>query len=175
MNIYLIGFMGSGKSTAGKGIARLLRWKFLDLDKLVEADEGMPVASIFAIRGESYFRKAESKALQTVSARTRTVVACGGGTPCSEENISLMKATGVTVYLRLTVEALVSRLSRSRTDRPLLKDAGQAELHDRVMELLEKRSAWYEQADLILDSETMDDDEVTAMIAGVVRSKGAYL
>ena len=86
-----------------------------------------------------------------------------------------MKATGVTVYLRLTVEALVSRLSRSRTDRPMLKDAGQAELHDRVMELLEKRSAWYEQADLILDSETMDDDEVTAMIAGVVRSKGAYL
>ena len=68
-----------------------------------------------------------------------------------------------------------ARRDRQGADFGGAGDLGQAELHDRVMELLEKRSAWYEQADLILDSETMDDDEVTAMIAGVVRSKGAYL
>ena len=104
MNIYLIGFMGSGKSSAGKGIAALLRWRFTDLDKLVEEKEGMTVAGIFATKGEEYFRKAEAEALQDVSGRTRTVVACGGGTPCSDKNISLMKATGVTIYLRLAVE-----------------------------------------------------------------------
>jgi len=167
--------MGSGKSSAGKGIAALLRWRFTDLDKLVEEKEGMTVAGIFATKGEEYFRKAEAEALQDVSGRTRTVVACGGGTPCSDKNISLMKATGVTIYLRLTVDALVSRLSRSRTDRPLLKDAGPDELHSIVQKLMGKRSSWYEQADLILDSETMGEEDMTAMIAGTVRSKGAYL
>jgi shikimate kinase len=167
--------MGSGKSSAGKGIAAFLRWRFTDLDKLVEEKEGMTVTGIFATKGEEYFRRAETEALKAVSGRTRTVVACGGGTPCSDENISLMKATGVTVYLRLTVDALVSRLIRSRTNRPLLKDVGHDELQPGVRKLLEQRSEWYEQADLILDSETMEEEEMTAMIAGIIRSKGAYL
>jgi len=175
VNIYLIGFMGSGKSTAGKGIAALLRWRFTDLDKLVEQNEGITVAEIFAVRGEELFRRAETEALKRVSGRKRTVVACGGGTPCSEANMALMKSTGVTVYLRLPVEALVSRLSGSRTHRPLLDNAGPEELAERVSDLMEKRGMWYEQADLILDTENMDEEEMTTIIAGAVRSKGAYL
>ncbi|HPA69425.1 MAG TPA: shikimate kinase [Bacteroidales bacterium] len=175
MNIYLIGFMGSGKSSAGKGIAACLRWSFTDLDKLVEEKVGMTVAGIFASKGEEFFRKAEAEALQDVSGQTRRVVACGGGTPCSDKNISLMKATGVTVYLRVTVDELVSRLNRSVTERPLLKDAGPDELHSSVKKLLDKRSSWYEQADLILDPETMGEEEMTTMIADTVRSKGVCL
>lgn len=167
--------MGSGKSSAGKGIAALLRWKFADLDKLIEQNEGMTVAEIFAARGEEIFRQAETEALRSVSDRTRTVVACGGGTPCSEVNMALMKSTGVIVYLRLPVEVLASRLRISRTPRPLLDNAGPEELADRVRDLLDRRSMWYEQADLIMDTENMNEEEMTTMIAGAVRSRGAYL
>jgi len=167
--------MGSGKSSAGKGIAALLRWKFADLDKLVEEKEGMTVSGLFASKGEEYFRKAEAESLRKVSVRTRTVIACGGGTPCSEENMAVMNSTGLTVYLRLPAEALVARLRRTGAQRPLLKDAGPAEIHSRVQNLLALRSSWYERADLILDAETMTEEEMTAMIADAVRSRGAYL
>lgn len=135
----------------------------------------MTVSDIFASKGEEYFRRAEAEVLQDVSGHTRRVVACGGGTPCSDKNISLMKATGVTVYLRVTVDELVSRLSRSVTERPLLKDAGSDELYLTVEKLLEKRRSWYEQADLTLDPETMREEEMAEMIAGIVKSKGTCL
>ncbi len=167
--------MGSGKSSAGKGIAALLRWNFADIDKLVEDNEGISVAEIFASKGEDHFRAAETEALRTVSVRSRTVVACGGGTPCNEGNIALMKATGVTVYLKLPVEALVSRLKRSRIHRPLIQDAAPADLETRVQEILSARRAWYEQADIIMDAATLNVEEMTALIAGAIRSKGAYL
>lgn len=175
VNIYLIGFMGSGKSSAGKKIASLLQWKFADIDKLVEKNEGMTIPEIFATSGEERFREAERVALKEVSGRTRTVVACGGGTPCSEENMAVMKSTGVTVYLRLPVETLVSRLNHSGNRRPLLSEARDSELYATVRELLEKRTFWYEQADLAIDSENITEEEMTALIAGLVRSRDAYL
>ncbi|MCU0459708.1 MAG: shikimate kinase [Bacteroidales bacterium] len=167
--------MGSGKSSAGKRIAALLRWKFADTDKLVEKSEGMTIPEIFSSAGEERFRNAESLALKEVSGRTRTVVACGGGTPCSAENIAVMKSTGVMVYLRLPVETLVSRLNHSGNRRPLLMEARDTELHARVQELLELRSRWYEQADLVIDSDNVPEEEMTVQIAALVRSKGAYL
>jgi shikimate kinase len=175
VNIYLTGFMGSGKSTAGKRVAALLRWRFEDIDRLVERKEGMKVSEIFSARGEEYFRSAESDALREVSARTRTVVACGGGTPCSQANLSIMKSTGIVVYLRLPVEILVSRLRRHGNDRPLVSNADPAEMTGRVSTLLAERSHWYEQADLIIDTAVTDEEEMTSQIAEMVRSKGAYL
>lgn len=167
--------MGSGKSSSGKVIAALLRWKFVDLDELVEKNEGIAVAEVFASRGEEYFRTAETEALRSVSGRTMTVVACGGGTPCSEQNMALMKSTGMAVYLRLPAEILVSRLRHSMTHRPLLQNAGPAELKARVQDLIALRSQWYEQADLILDAETMTEEEMTSIIAGTERFRGACL
>jgi shikimate kinase len=175
VNIYLIGFMGSGKSTAGKRVAALLRWRFEDIDRMVELKEGMKVPEIFSARGEAYFRSAESAALREVSARTRTVVACGGGTPCSPENLQVMKSTGVTVYLKLSVENLVSRLSRHGNDRPLLRNTDSDTLVVRVSSLLGERSQWYEQADLIIDAALSEEEEMTSLIAETLRSKGAYL
>jgi shikimate kinase len=175
VNIYLIGFMGSGKSTTGKRVAAILRWKFGDIDRLVEQKEGMKVPEIFSGRGEEYFRRAESDALREVSAMTRTVVACGGGTPCSAENLQVMKSTGVTVYLKLPVADLVSRLNRPGNDRPLLRNTGSAELSDRVSNLLGERSNWYDQADIIIDAAVTEVEEMTTLIAETVRSKGAYL
>ena len=120
--------MCSGKSTTGRKIASSLRWSFIDIDKLIEEDNGLSVADLFAIRGEQYFREAERKALMTASARSRTVVACGGGTPCSAENIAIMKETGVIMYIKLPVDILVSRLEKSKTVRPLLMKNGETDL-----------------------------------------------
>ena len=170
MNIYLIGFMGSGKSHAGKRIATLLHWKFIDTDRLIEKKEAMTIAEIFSARGEEYFRRIEAEALREVAVKNRTVIACGGGTPCNDENLALMKSTGVTVWLKLSPETLASRLMQSRTDRPLLHDAGPDELRSRIVQMLDTRSHWYEQADLIIDAEAVDEEEMAALIAETIRT-----
>ena len=175
MNIYLTGFMGSGKSSTGRKIASSLHWNFADTDKIVEEQEGASVPDLFKQRGEDYFREAEAGALRTVSGRSKTVVACGGGTPCSADNMDLMRSTGVIVYLKLPVAALVSRLQKSKTNRPLLQGISPEEMTSRVQELMENRSGWYEQADLIIDGLTESVEETASRIAGLVRSRGAYL
>lgn len=167
--------MGSGKSSAGKKIASLMHWKFADTDSLAEVKEGMAVHEIFTGRGEEYFRRIETEVLREVSGKTRTVVACGGGTPCNAENLSMMKSTGLAVYLRMTPEALRSRLMHSRNERPLLKGAEPAELTSRINDLLSSRTTWYDQADLIIDAENHDEKEMTALIAEALRSKGSHL
>jgi len=167
--------MGSGKSTTGRKIASSLRWSFIDIDRLIEEDNGLSVAELFAQRGEQYFREAESKALMTASARSRTVVACGGGTPCSAENIGIMKKTGVIMYLKLPVDVLVSRLEKSKTVRPLLMKNGEADLAVRVQELLATRSGWYEQADIIADSQNTTVERLTVQLADLIRARGAFL
>jgi len=167
--------MGSGKSSSGRKIASSFHWNFVDIDELVEEEKGVSVADLFAKEGEHCFRMAERDALLTVSQKSRTVVACGGGTPCSEENMNLMKSTGVTVYLKLPVDALASRLRKSRTVRPLIHGVVAADIEVIITELLEKRAEWYEQADLIIDGLNTPEEEVTSLIAGLVRSRGAFL
>ncbi len=167
--------MGSGKSSTGRKVASSLHWNFADTDKIVEEQEGASVPDLFKQRGEDYFREAEARALRTVSGRSRTVVACGGGTPCSADNMDLMRSTGVIVYLKLPVAALVSRLQKSKTNRPLLQGISGEGMTSRVQELMESRSGWYEQADLIIDGLTESVEEIASRIADLVRSRGAYL
>lgn len=167
--------MGSGKSSAGRKIASGLRWHFADTDKVVEEQEGATVPELFEQKGEDYFRKAETRALRTVSQRSRTVIACGGGTPCSAENMEIMKSTGVIVYLKLPAGALASRLLKSRTKRPLLQGTSETGMTERVQELLDRRIEWYEQADAEVDGMNDTVEEITSVIAGLVRSRGAYL
>lgn len=167
--------MGSGKSSKGRKIASLLRWSFADTDKIVEEKEGSSVPDLFNQQGEDYFREAETRALRTVSGRSRTVVACGGGTPCSADNMEIMRSTGVIIYLKLTVPELALRLQKSKTIRPLLREAGQEGLTSRVQQLLESRTNWYEQADLAIEGPDTTAEEITPLIADLVRSRGAYL
>ncbi|MRR18653.1 shikimate kinase [bacterium] len=175
MNIYLTGFMGSGKSSTGRKIASSLLWNFADTDKIVEEQEGATVPDLFKQKGEDYFRRAEARALRTVSERSRTVVACGGGTPCSADNLEVMRSTGVIVYLKLPVVELAKRLQKSATVRPLLQGTGKDEMTSRVRELLESRTGWYEKADLIIEGPSTTVEEITSLIADLVRSRGAYL
>jgi len=167
--------MGSGKSTAGRKMASLLKWNYSDIDRIIEEREGCSVSDVFAMKGEGYFREAESEVLRSLSTRSRTVVACGGGTPCNTGNMEMMKSTGVVIYLKLPVETLTERLHRSKTVRPLVHGIGKDEMTTRVEELLEGRSCWYEMADLIVDGQNETIDEITARVAGLIRAKGAFL
>jgi len=167
--------MGSGKSTTGRKIASALRWSFIDTDRLIEEQNDLSVAELFTVHGEQYFREAETRALITASERSRTVVACGGGTPCSDKNIGIMKETGVILYLKLPVDILVSRLERSKTQRPLLANNGETGLRVKVQELLEKRTVWYEQADIIAEGQITSIEKLTGQLAGLIRDRGAFL
>jgi len=167
--------MGSGKSTAGRKIASALGWQFADLDIVTANQQGLTVDEMFRIHGESYFRAAETRALNEISQKVRTVVSCGGGTPCSKENMEVLKRTGVVLYLKMSVPALVSRLLKSKNKRPLLADADEGEMTSRVEGLLTLRSPWYEQADIVTDGLSPDIDAVTGLLADRIRAAGAFL
>jgi len=169
VNIYLIGFMGSGKSTVGRKLATELNWNFIDLDNIVEEQEGLPIPVIFKSHGESYFREAESRALKSVSNRSGLVVACGGGTPCSTENMAEIKESGIVVYLNMTVKALVSRLEKSKTIRPLLASKGKEDLETTVEKLFKERTPWYEQADIIAESLNADIEKIAMQLAARIK------
>ena len=129
MKIFLIGFMGSGKTSIGKRLAKFLGFDFIDLDSVIETKEGKPISKIFMERGETAFRILEQEALQELVKETGVVVATGGGAPCHNNNLQFMNANGTTVYLRLDQEALLQRLTDAKLKRPLIKDLTDAELN----------------------------------------------
>jgi shikimate kinase len=154
--IYIIGFMGSGKTTAGKKLASLLGWSFIDLDKRIEEYAGKTIPEIFSQRGEDYFRIIETQLLRNLNMCTKTVISTGGGTPCYIDNMDYMIETGLTIYLKLTPAELKSRLSQSKGKRPLIKDLDQNELTSFIKEKLAVREKWYERSDITMDGIDLD-------------------
>lgn len=159
--IYMLGFMGSGKTTAGKKLAASLGWSFIDLDRLIEEHQGMKIAEIFSNLGEGHFREVESQMLRSASENEFTVISTGGGAPCFAGNMALMLETGLTVYLKLTPDQLVSRLIRATGERPLLKDLKGKELLEYIENKLAERSVWYEKSEVITDGFSIDIDKLT--------------
>ncbi len=142
-NIYLVGMMGSGKSTVGKHLARLLNYRFIDTDEVIVQANGKSINDIFAEQGEAIFRDIETQVLAGVTSYTRTVVATGGGMVIKRENWSYLQS-GLVVWLNVPVDELVTRLSRDKS-RPLLKEG---DLHQKLNTLLDQRRARYDQADV---------------------------
>jgi shikimate kinase len=151
MRIYLIGYMGSGKSTVGRELAEKLDLQFIDLDNFIEERNFKTIPEIFASVGEEGFRKAEQQALHEVSEFENVVVATGGGAPCFFDNMEVIKKTGTSVYLNGTPRILANRLLHSKTERPLIKGKTKAELISFIDDTLHKRNHWYKQADLVID------------------------
>ena len=154
--IYIIGFMGSGKTTAGKKLASLLGWSFIDLDKRIEEYAGKTIPEIFSQSGEDYFRIIETQLLRNLKMCTKTVISTGGGTPCYIDNMDYMIETGLTIYLKLTPAELKGRLSQSKGKRPLIKDLDQNELTSFIKEKLAVREKWYERSDITMDGIDLD-------------------
>ena len=151
MRIYLIGYMGCGKSTTGKGLAKALNLQFIDLDTFIESRNHKTIPEIFATEGESGFRVVEQKALQEVSSFEDVIIATGGGAPCFFDNMEVIKKTGVSIFLNGSPGILARRLLHSKTERPLIKGKSEQELIDFIHDTLAKRNQWYKQADIVID------------------------
>jgi len=149
--VYIIGFMGSGKSTAGRKLASLLGWSFIDLDKRIEEHTSKTIPEIFSQKGEDYFRSIEAQLLRDLMTCTNTVISTGGGTPCHGDNMDFMNEHGLTVYLKLTPAELNSRLSQSNGERPLIKDLEKGNLLSFIEEKFAVRKKYYDRSDIIVE------------------------
>jgi shikimate kinase len=162
--VYVIGFMGSGKSTAGKRLAASLGWSFIDLDKKIEETAGKTIPQIFSQDGEEVFRKTESDVLRSIGHPQGAVVATGGGTPCHGDNMDFMLLNGLTVYLKMTPEQLTHRLLESSTVRPLIKNISDEDLPGYIEKVLAVREKWYNRAEIIVEGINLDLNRLLALI-----------
>lgn len=145
--VFLIGFMGSGKTTLGKKIAQKLSWDFVDLDHLIESESGMPIPEYFRTQGEEKFRVLERNILLKSLEMEKTIVGAGGGTPCFFDNIEKMNEKGITIYLKLPAKALYHRLMQTNiSERPALQGLSGDDLLHFIEKKLEERSSFYEKA-----------------------------
>lgn len=151
MRIFLLGFMGSGKSYWGRHLSQYLELPLYDLDEEIVQREGKSIASVFAENGETYFREKEKAMLHELAAQEAFLVSCGGGAPCFYDNMSFMKQQGLTIWLNPSVEVMVKRLEKKKEKRPLIKDLDHDALQAFVAQKLEERSVFYAQASLIVD------------------------
>jgi len=158
--IFLIGYMGCGKTTLGQAVARRTGVPFTDLDEYVEAKAGMSISEIFALRGEAAFRQMEREALEELASPPGTgaaIVACGGGTPCFGDNMELMNRLGTTVHLTASHARLLERLAVARAHRPLIASLSDDELGRFIAEKYAERLPWYSQAAVEFDADRLDD------------------
>lgn len=165
MRIYLIGYMGSGKSHLGWKLSNHLGVQFVDMDHYIEERNCKTIPQIFAEEGEAEFRKKERKALNELSEFTDIVIATGGGAPCFFDNIDLMNESGKTIYLNIDPKILADRLMKSKTERPLIKGKSRDELVAFIDETLKKRDAFYKQAKFQITEPDFDLDELKALIS----------
>ncbi len=166
-NHVLIGFMGAGKTTVGKCLAKRLGANFQDTDKLIEREIGLTVSDIFEQFGEEHFRRLETALVSKLSSSLQnTVLSVGGGLPMKKENHSYLKKIGTVVYLEVSKETVVKRLAQDTT-RPLL--AGEpSQVSDRIERLLQERGPIYAAlADRVIAADTLSAEEIAERIISV--------
>lgn len=162
--IFLIGFMGSGKSTHGSKLAGRLGFSYVDMDGLIEETAGMTIPAIFREHGEAVFRKWEHDILMELCRRDKVVVSTGGGAPCHDDMIRIMNEQGCTIYLKLSPSALRNRLIHSKTERPLIKGKTEDELLDFIEKLLGEREPCYRQARFTVDGDNLQTERLVELI-----------
>jgi shikimate kinase len=168
-NVYLMGFMGCGKSKIGRILAQKLNWPFLDTDDCIVEDAGMTIPEILEQMGESRFRELEKKCIKKISQLNDHVISLGGGAILDPENWERISCSGITITLSYPPEILAARLEK-KSDRPLLNETeGNARLI-KIIELLEKRESYYRRADLILHlNKEVPADRVAETLIGYVK------
>ncbi len=162
--IFLVGYMGSGKSTIGRLLAENLHFQFIDLDAWIENRYHKTIRELFAEFGEAKFREIEHKGLKELADFQDVVVATGGGAACYHQNMEWMNAHGITIYLVASVETLVGRLAAAKAKRPLVSDKSDVDLEVFITESLHRREPFYRQAHLVVDSTSDSAEVLTARI-----------
>ncbi len=158
--IFLIGFMGSGKSHWGRIWAKKMKIKYFDLDTRIEKAFKMKIADIFEKKGEDKFRELEMYHLRKFENKKDFLLACGGGTPCFSDNLEWMKSQGKVFYLKATPEVIMKNLINETKQRPLLKEINRKDLLLFIQHKLIEREPYYSKADFILNTENLNENSL---------------
>ena len=165
MRIYLIGYMGCGKSTIARSLASKLGIEYVDLDRYVSDKQGQTVEEIFQEHGEEYFRELETSALEDLATVDNIVISTGGGTPCFNDNMTFIKNAGVSIYLKVDPNVLINRLLISHTVRPLILNKSPEELNEYITMSLAMREPFYEQANVTIANPSRDVTKIIEILS----------
>jgi len=172
MNVYLTGYMGSGKTTAGRRLAAKIGYEHLDIDELFEATYRISVVQFFERYDEAAFRKIEAQLITHTFALQRRVVSLGGGAASYADNMQRINRHGLSVYLRMAPESLFVRLKNARRPRPRIAGLSDEQLKERIAADLRERGSFYEQARLIVKGENLDVDALAEEIIQLLPAGG---
>lgn len=165
--VFLLGYMGCGKTTLGEVLARQMGVPYIDLDDYIEQRQGMTVTGFFATLGEDRFRQLETAALREVSVMSDVIIGCGGGTPCHGDNMALMNQSGITVWLTTSPERITARLllPEQKSKRPKVAHLPDEAVLPLVERELQARTPFYSQAQLQFDSTDIETGPATERTA----------
>ena len=156
--LYLIGFMGVGKTTIGKQIAALNKVIFIDTDSQIEKETSKSIKEIFETDGEIAFRKLETDTIRSID--RKAIIACGGGLPAHNNNIEYLKHKGTVIYLKASTETLIKRLEKNKNKRPLISKLTNDKLLEFIRKILKEREETYKQADYTIETDNKTVKEV---------------
>ncbi len=162
--IFLIGYMGCGKSSVGKKLAKRLKLDFIDIDLSIEQMTGKSIARIFDQEGEDQFRQLERSILVSLCSRSNIVVATGGGAPCFFDNMMLMNKSGTTVYIKMHPASLTDRILSSDIERPLVRKFGKEDMPVYIAQHLKEREVFYNTAKITIKGENLNIEELEHLI-----------
>lgn len=160
MLIFLVGYMGCGKSTLGQQLAQRLDYEFIDLDRYIETKNECTVSSIFKDYGEIIFRKEEHECLVELLEKENTVISVGGGTPCFQDNMTLMNQSGMTFFINTPIAVLFNRLKNKTEQRPLLANKTDEELLNFIQKNHTERLPYYQKAQRTIESENIKIEDL---------------
>ncbi len=164
MRIFILGFMGAGKTHWGKIWAEELGVPFLDLDEHIVAQQQQSIVNIFEQKGEDAFRQLEAAALRSTLSMDNCVVACGGGTPCFKNNIEWMNQHGQTIFISVQPKILYERLRQANSSRPLIQQMNNQSLQAYIEQSLEERMPFYSQAGRLLEAPLLTAQTIRSII-----------
>ncbi len=165
-NVILVGFMGAGKSSVGRLLARRLGRCFVETDEMITAAEGRSIPEIFAEKGEAHFRALEDEVVRLLALKRGDVIATGGGLPCAEGRLEALRSIGTVVWLGGDFTTLYERARRGG-DRPMLH----GKTRDEAEALYEARQRFYSQADLIVETAGLNTDQVAAHVTAALAAR----
>jgi shikimate kinase len=170
--IFLLGYMGAGKTVIGRSLSKKLGFKFYDLDNYIEQIEGKTVSDIFNERNEVYFRKIENKYLHELSLKSeKKIISTGGGTPCFKNNLEIIQTSSntISVYLKANIETLVKRLLHSIEKRPIISHLKKEdELKEFITKHLFERSFYYEKSDVKIKTDDIELKDIVKLIGELI-------
>jgi len=160
MNIYIIGFMGAGKSVIGNLLSTKNSRQFLDTDKEISRLNNLEINQIFKNKGEKYFRLEERKLLTKIKFQTQLIVSTGGGFSCFNNNIKALNNSGITIYLKHSIDSLFNRLIEFKSERPLIKKIADDKLCSFIIKELKSREKYYLQAKIVIECDNKSNEDI---------------